>query len=202
VRAAQLLQALYKSKMSIFRENHRLKRKANFFEYRPQIDRRHPRMQVTQKSASRAAHRSTSPELAATIQPAKEAAGRLRRRVGRFEIYDLLEAIYRVYTDWKRLKTAKRSARTLADEQSIVRRKGMSPIRVLIEATLPKAELKQKSRWVRALEYVHSENVSPSRFRKFVRRHGGLAGCARLAVSANRKRRRPRRDCPEGDWSD
>lgn len=54
-------------------------------------------------------------------------------------------------------------------------------IRVLVEATLPSAGLKQKSRWVRALEYVHSENVSPSHFRKFVRHCGGLAGCAALA---------------------
>jgi len=77
----------------------------------------------------------TSRELIAAIQPAKEMATKLTRRVGRFEIYELLEAIYRVYIDWKRRKTAKRSAHALADQLAIVRRKGMSPIRVLIEAT-------------------------------------------------------------------
>jgi hypothetical protein len=121
----------------------------------------------------------------------------LKRRCGRFEIYELLEAIYRVYIDWKRRKITKRSARTLADEMNIVRRKGMSPIRVLIEATLPKANLKQKSRLVRALEYVYLENVLPSQFRKFVRTRGGIAGCAGLAVNVDRKRRRP-----GGDWND
>ena len=58
----------------------------------------------------------TSRELIAAIQPAKEMATKLTRRVGRFEIYELLEAIYRVYIDWKRRKTAKRSAHALADQ--------------------------------------------------------------------------------------
>jgi hypothetical protein len=136
-------------------------------------------------------------DLAAAIQPAKEAAARLKRRVDRFEIYNLLEVIYRVYVGWKRRKIAKRSARALADEMNIVRRKGMSPIRIMIEATLPNANLKQKSRWVRALEYIYAESVPPSRFRKFIRTRGGVAGCARLAVNVSRKRRRP-----GGDWND
>ena len=154
-------------------------------------------MQAIQASPSRVARRPTSSEVLATIRPLKKVAARLRRRCGRFEIYDLLEVVYRVYIDWKRRKIAKRSARTLADEMNIVRRKGMSPIRVLIEAALPNANLKQKSRWVRALEYVYSENVPPSRFRKFVRNRGGVAGCAGLAVKVNRKRRRP-----GGNWED
>jgi hypothetical protein len=79
----------------------------------------------------------------------------------------------------------------LADKRKIVRRKDMSPIRVLIGATLPSADLKQKRRWFRALEYVCSENVSPSQFRKSTRTRGGVAGCARLAVSVDRKRKRP-----------
>jgi hypothetical protein len=152
-------------------------------------------MQAIQASPSRVARRPTSSEVWATIQPAKEAAARLKRRVGRFEIYDLLEAVYRVHTDWARRKLAKRSARTLAYELGIVRRKGMSPIRVLIEATLPDADLKQKSRWVRALEYVAKEATPVEHFRKFIGAHGGLAGCARLAANMNPKRRRP-----GGDW--
>jgi hypothetical protein len=69
--------------------------------------------------------------------------------------------------------------RLIAQEQSITRRKGTSPIRVLIEATLPEADLRQKSRWVRALEYISSEGIPPREFRKFVHANGGLAGCAR-----------------------
>src|SRR5437660_8381250 len=117
-------------------------------------------MQDIKKDPSRVRQQPKLSGLAATIQPAREAAARLKRRAGRFEIYELLEPIYRVYFDWKRYKKARRSARVLARELGIVRRKGMSPIRVLIEAILPEADLKQKSRWVRALEYVYSENVS------------------------------------------
>jgi hypothetical protein len=138
-----------------------------------------------------------SAELAAAIRPAKEVAARLRRRVGRFEIFDLLGAIYRVYVDWKRRKEAKQSARILAGQLAIARRKGMSPVRVLIEATLPEADFKQKSRWVRALEYVSSENIPPKHFQTFVRHRGGLSGCARSAAAQGRRRRRS-----GGDWID
>jgi hypothetical protein len=130
------------------------------------------------------------------------AAARRKQRAGGFEIYDLLEQVYVVYFDWKRHKKAERSALRLADELSIVRRKGMSPIRVPVEATLPSADLKQMSRWVPALVYVYSENVPPSQFRKFVRTRGGIAGCAHLAINVNRKRKRPGGDCIEGDLDD
>jgi hypothetical protein len=146
---------------------------------------------------SRTLRQSLSPNLLVDIRPAKEAAAQLRQHAGRFESYYFLEAIYRVYMDWKRRKIAKRSARALADEMNIVRRKGMSPIRILVEAALSGADLKQKSRWVRALEYVSSKQVSPKHFRTFVSRNGGLAGCASLAAERNRKRRRP-----GGDWND
>ena len=143
------------------------------------------------------ATRRASFELADTIQPAKEASARLSKRVGRFEIYSFLKSIYRVYMQWKDRRVAKRSARVLADEMNITRRKGASPIRILIEASLPGADLRQKSRWVRALEYLATEDVPAREFKKFIRAHGGLAGCARLAAHANRKRRRP-----GGDWND
>lgn len=136
-------------------------------------------------------------ELAAAIRPAGEAGARLKRRVGRFGIYDLLKAVYQVYLSWKHVHAAKRSAHALADELNIVRRKGMSPMRVLIEAAMPAADFKQKSRWVRALQYIYSENVPLSQFRKFIQAHGGIAGCARMAVHVSRKRRRS-----GGDWRD
>src|SRR3979411_1573877 len=106
-------------------------------------------------------------------RPIKDAAARIGVRSGRFGLYDFLEAIYRVYIDWRRRKTAKRSDRAMASKLALVTRKGMIPIRVLIEATLPDADFKQKSRWVRALEYVHSEDVSPLRFRRFIGGGGG-----------------------------
>ena len=171
--------------------NYRLSKQSETFPVRAN-QTTHPRTQ--------AGH--SSPELAATVLTTKEAVAKSKQSGGRPEIYDSLETVFRIYVDWKSRKIAKRSARTLADKTNIVRRKGMSPIRVLIEATLPKADFKQKSRWVRALEYVYSQNISVKEFQQFIRRHGGFAGCARLAVQVNRKRKRPRRDCVEGDWDD
>lgn len=153
-------------------------------------------MRTAQNFATRVPRRSTAP-LTATIRPVKEGAARLNKRVGRFEIYSFLKSIYRVYVQWRDRGMARRSARLMAQELSITRRKGMSPIRVLIEATFPGADIRQKSRWVRALEYLVSEDVPPREFKKFIRANGGLAGCARLAAEVNRKRRRP-----GGDWDD
>jgi hypothetical protein len=132
-----------------------------------------------------------------SIQLVKKAAARRNRRTGRFGIYGYLEAVYSVYVGWKCRKNARRLARELANKLNIAQRRGVSPIRIIIDATLPDAHFKQKSRWVRALEHVYSENVSPSRFHNFVRARGGVAGCARLAVQSGRKRRRP-----GGDWND
>jgi hypothetical protein len=141
--------------------------------------------------------RRASIELVDTIQSAKEAAAKLNERVGRFEIYSFLKCIYRMYMRWKDRRVARPSARLMAHELSITRRKGTSPMRVLIEATFPGADLRQKSRWVRALEYLASEDVPIREFKRFIRANGGLAGCARLAAQANGKRRRP-----GGDWND
>jgi hypothetical protein len=157
-------------------------------------------MQTTQQGKRRASR--LSPELAAAIRPAMEAATRLRLRGGRFEIYNVVEAVYSVYVDWKHRKTAKRSARALAGQLGIAQRKDMTSIRILIEAVLPEANHKQKSRWVRALEYIYSQDVPATRLRQFARLHDGLAGCARAAVEIKRKRRRSLRDFPEGDWGD
>ena len=97
-----------------------------------------------------------STDLAAVIWPAKKGAARPRRRVGRFEIYDVLKEIYRIYVGWQRLKIAKKSAHAVADGLNLSWRKGMSPIRVLINAVKPDADFKQRSRWVRAMEYIYS----------------------------------------------
>ena len=48
------------------------------------------------------------------------------------------------------------SARLLATEAYIAQRRGMSPIRVLIETTVPTATVKQKSRWVPHFSTCHT----------------------------------------------
>jgi hypothetical protein len=151
----------------------------------------------TTRPQSISTHPAASVEANLAIQSLKKIAHGSVPQKGRIRLYDFLRAVYCVYVDWKRLGIAKQSARALANQTALVQRKGMSPIRVLIEATLPDADVKQKSRWVRALEFVHSEDVPPAQLRRFIGDHGGVAGCAREAVRMNRKRWRP-----GGDWND
>jgi hypothetical protein len=148
------------------------------------------------------AHSSGNAKAWGAIQTIKESTASKCRIRGRFEIYRHLKLVYRVYVGWKNSGIAKRAAHALARDLSIKLRRGRNALRILIEATMPKGNLKQKSRWVRALEYIYSERVPTKEFRKFVRRNGGLAGCARLAVSESPKWRRSPCDSRQADWDD
>jgi hypothetical protein len=136
---------------------------------------------------------------AVKIQILRRNAATFNRVKTRAALNDFLKVAYGIYVNWKQEKHAKRSARELARQKGIRWRKGMSPIRVLIEASLPNADFRQKSRWVRALEYIYSEDVREIELRKFLKHNGGFAGCAALSARTDRKRRRSRE---EGDWSD
>jgi hypothetical protein len=126
------------------------------------------------------------------IEPVATAAHKLENRPGRFEVYEYLSAVYRMYRRWKRRKIAQRTARLMAHRLDIPRRKGVSPIRILIEATFPSADSKQKSRWVRALQYASSEGASADELRSFFRSSRGVAGCAHLAAKHQPKKNRHR----------
>jgi hypothetical protein len=126
------------------------------------------------------------------IEPVTTSAHKLESRTGRFEIYVYLSAVYRIYRGWKRRKIAHRTARLMAHRLDIPRRKGVSPIRILIEATFPSADSRQKSRWVRALQYASSEDASPHELRSFFRSSQGVAGCAHLAAKHQPKQNRRR----------
>src|SRR5436190_24000146 len=101
-----------------------------------------------------------SPEIWRSIETATIAARNLKGRVGRFEVYEYLSAVYRQYRKWKRRQVSRQTARRIARHFEIPWRKGLSPLRVLIEASMPGADPKQKSRWTRALEYASSKGTS------------------------------------------
>ena len=113
--------------------------------------------------------------------------GQSRQR-GRFEFYSYLHAVYETYHAWRRKSAAKRTARTLARALNIPFRAGTSPIRILIEATYPRADTKQKSRWVRALECAYAQQTAPKRLGLFIRSNGGIAGCAARAAHDDPKK--------------
>src|SRR5579863_330839 len=77
-----------------------------------------------------------------SIKPIFEALQEAQLQIGRFRFYDYLAAVHRVYTEWKDLSISKRMTRHLAEQLAIPRRKGMSPVRTLIDATFP--------RWIRS----------------------------------------------------
>jgi hypothetical protein len=122
---------------------------------------------------------------------------RMKSNQRQFEIYSYLSLIYRTYRSWKRRKIARKTARLIAHQLDIPWRKNVSPIRILIEATLPSADPKQKSRWVRALQYASLKAAPAKSLKEFFRARHGIAGCARLAA-----KRKPRQDRTRNDWAD
>jgi hypothetical protein len=124
-------------------------------------------------------------------------AQRMKTDSGRFEIYEHLSTVYGIYRSWKRRGIARKTARLIAHQLGIPWRKAVSPIRILIEATLPHADSKQKSRWVRALQYASSKSTSGKDLRRFFQARQGIAGCARLAA-----KQQPKQDRRRNDWTD
>lgn len=113
----------------------------------------------------------------------------------RFEIYDDLQQVFRVYSDWKQAGQVVAKTRELRRRLGIPKRRGAGPLRVLVEASNPGAIPKQKSKWVRALQYAARKKIAPQALMGFLRAHGGLAGCARRAA-----RVQPKRANDKSDW--
>lgn len=131
------------------------------------------------------------------LQPALTAARNIQIGTGRYVAYTYLIAVYRTIRQWKRRRISRKMARRLASQLNISHRKGTSPFRILIEATMPNTSSKEKSRWVRALQYASFKDVSPSDLRKFFEARHGIAGCARLAAKHD-----PRQNRQRDDWAD
>ena len=127
------------------------------------------------------------------------------RRDGRFAIYTYLVAVYGAHRKWRRLGRSKKTARQIACQFRLLPQKSISPIRIVIEATLPEAGRKQHSRWVRALQFAATNEIPPDGLLDFFHSNGGVAGCARLAAR-HRSERRTQQQRSAGrltpDWPD
>jgi hypothetical protein len=88
-------------------------------------------------------------------------------------------------------------AKKVARHLGLPWRRGTSPFRIIIEATFPTEELKQKSRWVRALEFAVEEKTSANDLEDLFRSKGGVSGCASNAARFDPKRRTNRDDWAE-----
>jgi hypothetical protein len=116
------------------------------------------------------------------VEPIFNASQLAQRETGRFKSYGCLVAVYRTYKEWKDLKISKKMALHLAKSFKTPRRKGTSPVRMLIDVTFPDLDAKQKSRWSRALKFAALTNATPEQLPKLFKNHAGIAGCARWAA--------------------
>lgn len=130
------------------------------------------------------------------VEPIFAALRQAQQQTGRFKFYGYLAAVYRTYKEWRELGISKRMARRLVKYFKIPHRKGISPARTLIDATLPGYDLRQKSRWSRALEFAALTKVTPENLPKLFRDSSGIAGCARLAAN-----QQPKKDRYRNDWA-
>ncbi|MBI3699190.1 MAG: hypothetical protein HY242_01915 [Afipia sp.] len=135
-------------------------------------------------------------EIAAAVQKLTSAAIMLQNEKGRFASHHYLKAVYSVYWDWRAQSVARKYCRLIAAELMISERANQHLIRTLIEASAPALELRIKSRWTRALEFAFAERTTPAKLKRFLRAHGGIAGCA--VKSAERA---PKRNTFRDDWN-
>jgi hypothetical protein len=130
------------------------------------------------------------------LEPIFEALQQAQHETGRFRYYAYLVAVYRTYKEWRDLGISTRLTRRVVQYFKIPHRKGTSPARMLINATFPDCDPKQKSRWSRALEFAAMTKVTPGNLPKFFKNSSGVAGCARLAM-----KRKPKKDRFRNDWA-
>jgi hypothetical protein len=127
------------------------------------------------------------------VEPIFNASQQAQRETGRFKSYGCLVAVYRTYKEWKDLKISKKMARHIAKYFETPLRKGMSPVRTLIDVTFPALDAMQKTRWSRALEFAALTKVTPKHLTNLFKRHSGIAGCARFATIQSPKKK-PQRE--------
>jgi hypothetical protein len=134
------------------------------------------------------------PGTANELEVLRRIAKQINRGNGRFGLYEYLVATYRLYRKWRRSGLEKVTAKKVARHLGLSWRKGTSPFRIIIEATFPTENFKQKSRWVRALEFAADEKTPAKDLEELFCLKGGVAGCARKAARSDPKRRTDRDD--------
>ena len=102
-------------------------------------------------------------------------------RHGKTDFYEYLEAVLKLYADWKAGGKAKKRVPRLARlyKAEVKLRKNTHPIRVIIDAS-SKQKADVKSEWTRALQYAlkNKSQVENVGLKKFLESNGGVAGCA------------------------
>lgn len=132
-----------------------------------------------------------------SLYTADEAAHKSTRR---FAQRKYLAAVYRLYWTWNRIDDAGRLTRRAAILCKHEIKSDPHPFRILIDLTTSEPDLKLRSRWQRALRFVESQHIEPDKLLKFLRRHGGVSGCARQAAYQFPSQVRPLPHALVKDW--
>jgi hypothetical protein len=106
-----------------------------------------------------------------------------KRRLG---LHKYLKRVYRVFWNLSSKRNLERMIREIAELAEIAIRRGVHPLRILIDASVGAEDPKQISRWVQALLYVYSWKLPPSKVEWCLRSNGGIYGCARKQAMLNK----------------
>jgi hypothetical protein len=99
---------------------------------------------------------------------------------GKLDVIVYFEQVLRLKWTAKSTKKHRILRKKIRSESSVKARKGKGTIHTIIEATADSAPPRIRNRWVRALLFAdkNSASVKQDGLLKFVKEHGGIAGCA------------------------
>ena len=112
-------------------------------------------------------------------------------RHGKYDFYDYLEEVWKLYLKWKIAKKIKARARQLSSWYKVKLRKNTHLTRAIIDAS-SKKHVGDKSEWTRALKYAerNRSRVEKLGLRKFLESNGGPAGCAEKGATRRGAKKR------------
>jgi hypothetical protein len=162
---------------------------------------------ATKESLRASAERpgSKAPAWETAIKSKIETLRRLERKAfgprhGKTDFYDYLKAIYKRW-DWTDPQESARVGRRVAKLYEIDTRKNKSPIRIVIDATSNTQDRQEKSEWTRALEYAVAKRAAEDGLKKFLKKNGGVSGCAKKMAALRKEGRLKRRSPKTHPWN-
>jgi hypothetical protein len=108
-------------------------------------------------------------------------------RHGKTDFHAYLKGVYNAW-DWTDAKASRRLGRHVAALYEIDTRQNKSPMRIVIDASAEEEDRQVKSKWVQTLEYAVAKGARGKAFKNFLKRNGGVAGCAQKMAQLRRKR--------------
>jgi hypothetical protein len=123
--------------------------------------------------------RSSSRAIKDELAEVAAAFDKMQKTRARDAIYDYLQAVRALVHVWERRGRADRKARRALRLRRLKAAKYPEPYAALIACT-SRADIKARSKWARALQYVASCPPSEKSLKEFMKAEGGINGCASL----------------------